>query len=233
MRRAARGGRRRHAHLPRHRHRAARPWSGSIRLGAEGRGLQHPDPDRRRIGRRQGTDRARHPGLRRPPHEAVRHRQLRRDPRQSGREHPVRPREGRLHRRHRKARRQVRRGACAARCSSTRSATCRPTCRSSCCAPCRTARSIRSARARPVKVDIRLISATHRDLLQRVKDGLFREDLFYRLNVFPIFVPPLRDRPRRHPDAGRAFHGARRAAAEPRARRDRSSRRGARHARGL
>ncbi|AZO61326.1 MAG: sigma-54-dependent Fis family transcriptional regulator [Mesorhizobium sp.] len=45
-----------------------------------------------------------------------------------------------------------------------------------------------------LKVDIRLISATHRNLLQQVKDGKFREDLFYRLNVYPIFVPPLRDR---------------------------------------
>jgi two-component system response regulator AtoC len=52
----------------------------------------------------------------------------------------------------------------------------------------------RLGESRDLQVDVRIVTATHRDLLAETKAGRFREDLFYRLNVLPIHVPPLRER---------------------------------------
>jgi Nif-specific regulatory protein/two-component system response regulator HydG len=55
------------------------------------------------------------------------------------------------------------------------------------------------------KVDVRILAATHRDLRARIKDGQFREDLYYRLNVVTVALPPLRDRREDIPDLARHF----------------------------
>jgi two-component system nitrogen regulation response regulator GlnG len=59
----------------------------------------------------------------------------------------------------------------------------------------------------PIKTDVRIVAATNRDLRQLINQGLFREDLFFRLNVVPIRLPPLRERTEDIADLVRHFLG--------------------------
>ncbi|MEI9999431.1 MAG: sigma 54-interacting transcriptional regulator [Verrucomicrobiota bacterium] len=82
----------------------------------------------------------------------------------------------------------------AARSSSTRSASCRPEVQVTLLRVLQEREFERVGGTELIRVNVRVITATHRDLRAEMAAGKFRSDLFYRLNVFPLEVPPLRER---------------------------------------
>ena len=75
-----------------------------------------------------------------------------------------------------------------------KSATSPWSCNPSSCACCKNRTFERLGSSRTLRTNVRLVAATHRDLLAMVQQGTFREDLYYRLQIFPLTVPPLRER---------------------------------------
>ncbi len=92
-----------------------------------------------------------------------------------------------------------------ARSSWTRSATCPWRRRRACCALLQQGEYTTVGGRTPINTNVRIVAATNKDLRISIQQGLFREDLFFRLNVVPLRLPPLRERSEDVPDLVRHF----------------------------
>ena len=156
---------------------------------------RRPDgDDQRRVGHRQGAGGARAARLRQAPGGPVRCHQHGGDPARTDRERAVRPRARRLHRRHQRARQGRFEQANGGTLFLDEIGDMPPEAQTRLLRVLQEGEFTSVGGRQPIKANVRIIAATHRDLRKAIRQGQFREDLFYRLNVVPIRLPPLRER---------------------------------------